>query len=221
MSCGVKKTPNKPTLISKSPKPTKRKEDYRFEALTLLDVSEEQLMTTPKIEHLFKAIGGKENVMEYLAGSEEPEARAVVTLAAKLNRDQANAIPFEAYCIAADITPKKLFGVIATEVADQSEQAMRLLSKARRAEVVQAAIDSALLPLGAGDRKLILQAEGYAVVPKNTVINGNVDNRTQTQNVAILPSVEDGVRRLSDRFNTMEPPAMIAAPVILEGDDDE
>lgn len=202
-------------------KPTKRKVDHASEALLLLEVSPEKLAGVARIEHLFKSIGGKKNVMEYLAGSEEPEARAIISLAAKLNQHQAKAVPFEAYCIAANVTTKKMFGVIAQEVAEQSSLAMTLLSKARRTEVVGAAIDAALLPLGSADRKLVLQAEGYAPVPKTNVTNihGNIDNRTQTANVAVLPPIEDSVRRLSDRFNTMVMPAMLSAAEIP--DDDE
>ena len=208
---------------TKPSKPTKRKVDHAGEALALLDVTEDKIREVPRIEHLFKAIGGKLRVMEFLEGSEEPEARKVVELRAKLSQLQAKAVPFEAYCIAAGVTTKKMFGVIAQEVAEQSSLAMTLLSKARRTDVVKAAIDAAVLPLGSADRKLVLQAEGYAPVPKTNVTNihGNVDNRTQTANVAVLPPVEDSVRRLSDRFNTMEMPAMLPAAEIIENEDED
>jgi len=177
---------------------------HKADGLARLRVTPGQLAEVPQIDHLFKPIGGRLKVLEYLAGSEEPEAQLITRMARELIPHQRRDVPFEAYCIAANVTTKKMFGIISQEVMEQSRMAVSLLSKARHVEVVQATIDAALHPLGVQDRRMLHQAEGFVPVPKNNIthIHGNVDARTQTANVAVLPPVEESVRRLSDRFNT-------------------
>jgi hypothetical protein len=187
----------------------------------LLEVTPEAVAECPRIEHLFKGIGGQSKVLEYLSGSEETEARAILAMRGRLTYAQAGAVPFEAYCVAAKITTKKIFGIISQEVMTQSSAATLLLSKAAHPRVVEATIKRAMGPLGTADARMLHQAEGFVPVPKNSIthIHGNVDQRTQVANVAVLPPVEDNVRRLSDRFNS----AMTAPPVQIAEvfDDDE
>ncbi len=186
--------------------------NLRATALALLEITEADL-NVPRIEHMFKGIGGKTRVLEYLAGSEEPEAREIVKLHERLTKTQAAAIPFEAYCVAAKIPTKKMFGIVAAEVADQGDKAMRLLVKGSKEAIMGAAIKMAKNPLGEADRKMIMQAEGYAPVPRTSITNihGGIDARNQTQNVALLPSAEENVKRLSDRFNA----AIVVTPAIV------
>jgi hypothetical protein len=161
------------------------------------------LAQSPKVEHLFKPIGGKEKALEFLAGSEALEARKILELHDRLNLAQKAAVPFEAYCCSAGISPKRAFGIVCEEASDQSAKAVDLLAKVRHPEVLEATIDNALRASGVRDREMIHKAQGFVPVPKTSVTNffGRVDARTQTANVAVLPPVEDGVRRLSDRFN--------------------
>lgn len=202
------------------------RERARQEAFVLLEVDPVAVSESPRIEHLFRGIGGQAKVLEFLAGSEEPEARDIVKLRARLTAAQAKAVPFEAYCVAAGVSTKKMFGIIAAEAADQSVKASQLLSKAMHPEVVKATIDNALHPLGTKDREMLHKAEAFLPIPKTSVtfIKGNVDARTQTQNVAVLAPVEDSSRRLTDRFNERMTIPAIAAPAVdsdeEEGDDD-
>jgi len=228
--------------------------EHRADALVMLEVTEDQLLACPKIEHLIlgladtryedppqapedvvwteeeppsatRARKAKRKALEYLSGSEELDARTIMALRGRLTATQADAVPFEAYCVAAGLSTKRVFGLIASETAEQSALAMSLVSKARRADVVQAAIDMAMSPLGDKDRKLVLQAEGYAPVPRTAVthVHGNVDARQQTvqQNV-VLPPVEDSTKRLNDRFNAMVvKPTAPLIEVEAEPEDDE
>jgi hypothetical protein len=217
----VRSTPTTKTR----PRAAKNKAQLRADAYVLLEITPEDVTACPRIEHLFKGIGGQSKVLEYLAGSEEPEARAVLAMRDRLSYAQAGAVPFEAYCVAAKISTKKMFGVISQEVMTQSSAATMLISKAAHPKVVEATIARAMGPLGTADARMLHQAEGFVPVPKNSIthIHGNVDARTQTANVAVLPPVEDNVRRLSDRFNSamVAPPAQIAAAFEDEEDDEE
>ena len=204
------------------PRRVKTRQELAEEALILLEVKPEDVLASPRIEHLFKGIGGKEKVFVYLAGSEEPEARKLLELRSRLTRDQRKAVPFEAYCIAAEVSTKKMFGIISQEVVDQSAKATELLAKARHPEVVEATIRSALTLTGDKDRKMLHQAQGFVPIPKTAVTNvfGNIDARRQKVDVAVLPPVEDGIRKLSDRFNSgLSLPPPVEA-VFEEGDED-
>lgn len=201
------------------PKAEKDTEDYRAEAMILLDVKQEDLDASPKIEHLFRGIGGVPKVMEYLSGSEEPEARLILGLAAKLSGRQRQAVDFEAYCLAAGITTKKMFGIISAEVADQSERAAALINKASRADVMEKTALYAQLPAGTKDREMMHKANGYLPVPKNTfnLVKGDQvnDNRQQIA-VAVLPPLEDGIKRSSNRFNEIIAERVKALPAAVE-----
>ena len=214
---------------SASPHVEKGDEELLAEALVLLGIKAADLEASPRITHLFKGIGGQDKIFEYLSGSEEPDARKLMELRSRLNRSQREATPFEAYCVAAVIPVKKVFGLIAAEAMDQEEKAKQLLFRVKHSEVVEATIENALGPFGAADRRMLHQAAGFVPVPKNSVthIHGNqmIDNREQTTNIAVLPPVEDTVRRLGDRFNekVMDVKALPAAePAMLEvGDEGE
>lgn len=188
---------------------------YTAEPEAIDDVAD--IMGDPSKVNFSRTKRDKKKVLEYLSGSEEPDARTVMALRARLTQSQADACPFEAYCVAAGLSTKKMFGLISQECYDQATLATALLAKARHPDVVQATIDMALSPLGDKDRKMLHQAQGFVPVPKTAVthIHGNVDARQQTANVAVLPPFEDSIRKLADRFNTMTVKA-VAAEVVEE-----
>lgn len=203
-----------------TPKPrpkNKSKADEARNAYTMLEISPRDVAGQPRIEHLFRRIGGAPKVWEYLQGSEEPEARKLLEFRARLTVAQTKAIPFEAFCVAAQIPVKRMFGIISEEVMEQSAKATELLAKARHPEVVEATIKRALGEGGTADAKMLHQAAGFVPTPKNsfTVIRGNVDARTQqqTNNISVLPPLEETGRRLSNRFNSdMRVPAALPPP---------
>src|SRR5208337_3496433 len=151
------------------------------------------------------------------------ESRKVLELRTRLNRRQQDAIPFEAYCVAAGVSTKTMFGIICEEVMEQSGAARELVVNASRGAVIQAAIKSAKMVSGTKDREMLFKHDKFLPVPKNTAIFGNVDARQQTLNVAVLPPVEEGIRRISDRFNTelSAPPARVVEAEAEEVEDDE
>ena len=191
--------------------------NYREQALILLDVTEDQVDACPKIGHLFKGIGGKDRVLEFLEGSEEPDARLLLAQAKKLTTHQLDAAPFEALCLAAGLTTKRAFGLVAEEATTQSAAASMLVAKAARADVVKATVDSALTPFGVKDREMLHKAEGFVPVPKTqtTFVRGDqvVDARVQTQ-VTVLPALEATMRKLGDRFMEMTEAQVKALPPV-------
>lgn len=201
------------------PRKPSTKDKPMAEALTLLEIDKAQLKACPRIEHLFKGIGGKSKVMEYLSGSEEPEARAILVMRERLTVKQHNAVPFEAYCVAAGLSVKKVFGVISSEVMEQSAKATAVLAAASHPKVVQATIDMALTPLGDKDRKMLHLAAGFVPVPKNSFTSVKIDARGAAPQSMALPPIDQSVKALSSRLNEERG---IAAPAdIIEGDVEE
>ena len=185
-----------------------------------LEVTAARVNALPRISHLLKPAGNTADIVEYLRHSEEPDAVAVCSQADRLIKYSGakhyvllEVASVEALCAAAGVSPKKLFGIIAAEVAEQSAQATALLSKAMHPKVLEKTIQYAMKPDGMADRKMIHQAEQYLPVPKTSVTFAkHIDARTQTQNVAILKPLEDSMKRLSDRFLEMAPPEPVENP---------
>ena len=182
-------------------------------AYLVLDVKKQDVDAASKISHLLRESDVLDRVFEYLEGSEEPEAKKILEARRRVSGSLAALLPFEAYCVAAGVTTKKAFAVISGEVMDQSAKASALLARSKHPEVVAYTIDQALTPAGSQERKMLHQSAGFLPMPKGNVnvFGGlSVDNRVQTQNVAVLPPVEDAVKRMADRFGEMP---TVAAPM--------
>lgn len=199
------------TTTGESPKDSRVREVEKgrdqnlSDALVILGVKADDLEDCAKIEHLITPIGHA-RIFEYMSGSEDPDAKALLKIRKQLTRDQQAAVPFEVYCLAAGLSTKKVFGLIAAEAMDQEEKAKQLLFRVRHTDVLQATIENALDgEMGAADRRMLHQAANFVPVPKNSVTfirNQTNDNRLQGATItASLPPVEDTIRRLGDRFN--------------------
>jgi hypothetical protein len=204
-------------------KPAKRERGATLTtAYAKLGVTPLDVALVPRIEHLFKGIGGKARVFEYLAGSETKEARAIMELRSLLNMEQSRVLPFEAFCVAAKVETKHMLGIISEEVFDQSRIASRLLRDAAVPSIVEATRRQAMTPAGTQEKRMMLTSGGVLPVNKTFVIpvagDLNVDQRKQTliQN-AVLPPVESTVRGISDRFMQLAPPP----PEEPENDEDD
>lgn len=190
----------------------------------VLEVSPVDLEQVPKIQHLLKVIGSRAKLFEYLEGSDTTEALNITKLRARLTHQQFMAVPFEAFCLAAKVPVKTMYGIIAAEVMDQGNKASSLMLRARHPEVVKATIDRALKFDGTADAKMLHQANHFVPVPKNTttIIHGDVvADKSTVNNVAILAPMEDNSRRLADRFMEMEMPAQIEAPLDVEEEESD
>jgi hypothetical protein len=200
----------------------------RSEAYEMLEVTPAQVAAEPAVSHLLRKLGSRATVLQYLRGSADEDARRFLTVYDRYTKGQQNILPLEAFCVAAKITTKRFFEVISGAVFEQAGDESALLAAAKHPNVVAATIKNALHPLGKDDRKMLHQHQGFLPMPKNTTVNvfGNqrIDARNQTQvNVSVLPALEEGVKRLSDRFNDrITGMKSLPAPVeIVEEDEDE
>lgn len=188
------------------------------EALVLLEITEEQVATAPKISHVLKAAQMLDNVWDYLEGSSKPQARAIVEARKRLSKPQAKEVPFEAYCVAAQVSPQEALAILTVEVYDQSSKASALLAASQHPAVTTATIQAALSPLGTAEKKMMHQHAGFLPVPKTSIVNVHGNHAViggEQKNVVLRP-VEESVRTLGDRFNQR---ALPAAEVILEAEE--
>jgi hypothetical protein len=204
-------------------------ETVRGRAYAILSVDPLEVAVMPRIEHLFRGIGGKQKVFEYLSGSAAPEARRVLDVRAKLSPSQARVVPFEAYCLAAGVTTKRLIGLLQEEVFEQSRIATSLLVRSRQPELVDYTIGQAMTPHGSKERQMVHENSGFIkpsgvkiVNPKGDYNEDNSVGKQVVQQVAILPTLEDSVRRMADRFNDMGPRsgALLVEPLRIEQSSD-
>ncbi len=194
--------------------PKKTKAGYRTEAFELLGVTEADMLSVPKIEPLLKQSGVLERVWNYLETSRDELARQLVAQKYKLlNASQRNSVPFEAFCVAAGLETGKVLGLIVSEVYQQNEQAALLMAASAQPDVVQATIDAAVQPAGTRERDMLHKHSGFVPVPKTsvTIVHGGknvIGGGQQTnQTLAVLPPIEQEIRRVSDRFNERRLPA--------------
>jgi hypothetical protein len=205
--------------------PRKTKAGLAKEAYEILGIHEADVMGVPKIQPLLEQAGVLSKVWEYLAASDDEVARLLLAKLRCLSKSHVNALPFEAFCVAAKVETKKVFGVICSEVYAQTEQTSLLMAASAHPDVVKATIEAAVHPTGSKERAMLLSHSGFVPVPKTSVVNihggKNVLGGTQQiAETAALPPIESFIRNVSDRFN--EGHALPAPEVVdvEEGDDD-
>ena len=186
--------------------PSKSPSQIRDDALVRLEVTKEAIAEAPKISHLFKRIGGVKAVLRYLRGSGESDARKILKAVAVVSVRAQALVPFEAFVLHAGLTTRRAYEVVAGAVFEQSADETELLASAKHPDILAQTIAMARTPCGTPERKMPHQHAGFLPMPKTQIISvrGNqmIDNRNQSQNVTILPAIEDSVRKISDRFNT-------------------
>lgn len=185
-----------------------------------LSIDSSAVASTPKISHILNSIpGGIHKAIEYIYGSEEPEARAFVTLYDEIMATPhlfacilANAIPFEAFCVKLNIPSRKMLELVTGACFEQSSSASALLAAASHPIVTRATVEAAMYPDGHQDRKLMHQHARFIPTPKNTVVapgatysevNDNSINKRTNQVIAVseLAKIETTMSRIADRFN--------------------
>lgn len=191
------------------------------EALVLLEISEEQIDRAPKITHVLKAANMLDNVWDYLEGSSKPQARAILEVRSRLNKRQSKDVPFEAYCVAADVSPRDALALLTVEVYDQAGKASALLAASQHPAVTAATVAAAMSPLGTAEKKMLHQHAGFLPVPKTSIVNVHGNHAViggEQKNVVLAP-VEESVKRLGDRFNSRASPQAIDVEPIAVDDE--
>lgn len=172
------------------------------EALTRLEITEEQITKAPKISHVLRAANMLDNVWDYLEGSGKAQARQILEMRDRLSIKLRDGVPFEAYCVAANVRPQDALALLTVEVFDQASKASALLAASQHPAVTEATIMAALSPLGTAEKKMLHQHAGFLPVSKNTIVNVRGDGTViggEQKNVLLRP-VEESVRSLGDRF---------------------
>jgi len=187
--------------------PGKTRTTKLAEAYERIGVTEEEVNAAPKITHILRELPGKtDKAIEFLRGSSEPDARKWLSVYDSVTVSARKIVPFEAFCVAAGITTKRMLEVITGACFEQSDAVAALLSKSAKPQILQKSIKLAQKPKQWEDRKMIMQHEGYAPIPKTQIINVghdiNTDNRIQSViAVGELASIEPTMAKIADRFN--------------------
>lgn len=193
-----------------NPIPGESKDSRLAKAYERLGITEEECKAAPQISHILKSVeGGIPQIIEYIRGSEADEARRWVKVYDDLPISVANLLPFEAFCVAANITTKKMLEVITGACFEQATVTSNLIAKAAHPKIIKASVESAGLlgKEGWSDRQMLHQREGFAPIPKTQVINiggdVNQDNSIGKGSVSVgaLASIHNDMGRITDRFN--------------------
>ena len=193
---------------STSPRmPRKTKAGFKEQAFDLLGINEADLLMVAQIEPLLKRANVLEKVWEYLETSSDEMARILIAQKYKLSlKSQRDAVPFEAYCVAARLDTKKVLGLIFSEVYSQNEQAAGLMAAQAQPDIVKATIDRAVEPGGTRERDMMHKHSRFVPVPQTSVTfvreaGKVVQGDDNSQTLTVLPPIETTVRQISDRFN--------------------
>ena len=194
-------------------KPSKGIDTRREEAYERLGVSSADVLLLPQISPILgKLPGGIKKALQYLRGSEEPDARKFLSVYDALPESSRRLLPFEAFCQASGLKTKRLLEIVTGACFEQSASTSELLAAASHPDVVAATVRSAKnQEYGGADRKMLHLHAGFVPVPKSqtTIISGNgrqTNIQDNSKNLSIsageVPAIEDRMARITNRFNT-------------------
>lgn len=177
-----------------------------------MEIKDEDVVAFPDVADSFDDIGGIPAVVQYLRSSDAKEAKDFLYYWDMISLNMRAVVPFEAYCVAAKMTKKRLMMIVMGEVCEQSDLASTMLAAAAHPRIVKKTIEIAESERdGATEaRKILHQHRGFLPTPKTqqVTIHGNVnqDNRqdnSQTANISLmeLDKSSDKISRAVDRFN--------------------
>ncbi len=209
---------SRPKIPAIPPKPHKTKVDEAYERL---GVTKEEVELLPKVTHILKELPGKiDKAIEYLRGSDEPDARKWLQVYDSIPITTRKLLPFEAFCAGSGLTTKRVLELVTGACFEQSDTVAKLVSKAAKPELIKRAVKFGMKEHNDSDRKMVLQHEGYAPVPKTQIINADkidnsqhidgsfnfTDNKQQiaaaTVNVNQLrPNLERVMGKISSKYN--------------------
>ena len=159
---------------SKPPKPDKI---TPLEAVLLrLDISAAELSRTPQITDMLKgAFGTKDKAIAALRFSADPAANSFFEVFDELSGVDQKAIPIEAVCLKAQISPATVVGAVLMAARQVKGQESALRAILAHPEVVKATIRSAKLIGKDGDNSKKMLHEAVGFLPTKTGQNINVN----------------------------------------------
>jgi len=174
----------------------------------------------------------------YLASSDHPDAKRVLLVFYSVPASHRRALPVEAYCVAANVSPASILGIITSEIVRLGVQASTIIAAVNHPRVVQKSVEMALTDDGILDRNLLAKATGFLPAPKGSHTSISVQttaNASAAAPVAVLaPAPEQTTRTLANKLNelrglppvrTLDIPAAMpskeAVAIEVESDEDE
>lgn len=181
-----------------------------YELLGIMEAAaQKQPQITSHLKQLAKAVDAmnpaegapKFSPIYFLRCSDAPEARKFLDVYDSLPNVVRKAVPIEAFCAAASISPLRLLEIIAGTAWRLSASTSTIMHAMAQPKVVKKSIDVALTDEGIADRTILHKAAGFLPMPRNqTTVNVNQNNNT-AQVVAPTPPPEKTIRTMVDRFN--------------------
>jgi len=162
---------------------------------------------------------------QYLHASDSADAALVLSAYYSIPKTFARALPVEAFCVAASISPLRILELVTATIVRQGAQASAIIAAVNHPRVVEKTVEMALTDDGESDRRALDRATGFLPTAKGTQISiaANASASATAQAAAVAaPPPEQTIRRLSDRLNAarglpvsgQESPALPAANVI-------
>lgn len=190
-------------------------------------ITHHKLALQPKMEQPFKLMGGLEIAAEYLRGSEDPDALKFLEVFDRVDINDRDFLGFDGFCVAADVSGRKIFGMIVSESMANSEQTVAFITAVKNPEVVEYTAQVAMTPAGHRERKLMAQASGWLPRPKGAQTNIQINTANGMPGKSMpsmtLPPIDQELRELGERFQTIhakEAPRMLEAGDIIDAEED-
>jgi len=109
-----KTMPRKPAEPKLIRLPRKTAEGSLEEAYELLGVNAADVMAAPKVSDLLELCGILGKVWDYLEASDTASAKKLVSMRARISmKSHMNVLPFEAFCVAAEVDTRIALGILA------------------------------------------------------------------------------------------------------------
>jgi hypothetical protein len=195
----------------------------RLQAYKTLGVEPEVLKILPPISSQVRMLCSKLKKRNlpatpyyYLKFSDSLEAKAVVELYYSLAKHTRDLVPLEAYCLAANVSTRRLFEVLMQACASVSQLASNITATINHPAVVEKTVEMALTDEGYKDRVVLHRATGFLPAPKgaqtNITIAQNATASATAQSASVpAPPPEQTIRRAVNRFNERTQPALPAS----------
>jgi len=160
----------------------------------------------------------------YLHCSDAPEARAILDKYYSVPKTIRKLLPIEAFCTAAGVSTLKALEVIygtAARIAQQGTVVAQALASAKSPDVVEMSMGFANDPMGFKDREMLAKISGLIQQPKGTniKITQNANASATAVAASAAPPPEQTIRRMVDRWNDRNPPALVVEGVVEDDDD--
>ncbi len=190
-----------PRSLSIANTASKRARAYRD-----LGVDPAAVARAPQITPLLRKLpGGEFDAVNYLRASAAEDARRFLKFYddPRLPLTLRDLLPIEAFCLAAAVEPPRLLGIIVETAHLHGATMGAMIAAVAHPRIVEVSVQEALKPEGWSDREHNLKHMGFLPTPKGSQVNVNVQANSTVQSAVLtpVPSPEDAIRKLQDKFN--------------------